>query len=477
MVDLLGIPSLKVVCVSETLTTIDFDVELRQPPCCKDHPDTAASSNGSERPILAIADTPMRGKAVKLRQLRSQYSCPVCDRRVNARSPDIHPKQAKTHRLIRYVENAILRRPAADIADEIGITPKEIATISGPLHKRLQSFRFPTPDVVAMDAVHLTRTKVFQVVSDGRTGRILDVFRDGDSEAVAKRLGAIVDIRAVKVFVTDMGETNIAVARTFKGDAKPLHVADKWHVLEKCNVAVGLIVGDQIKRLNERGLTRYSKALRTLQPTLRGRRTPAERSDPKFVFDQPDLPRRWKGLSMVDAAHSARWQLLEFYKCDTRAAAAVALDEFRRRARVTSIAERMAECLGYVNNHERQILNYFDSLEHRPDGSVWAPTTSPAERLNSDLQDIWHRSRGFAGADTPDQFWMKAVFHAYRLDLDLIECAGCNNLVGPLGEQQVMNRASTLLPLPPVYCALCAERRRRPEPEPEAATDSELRAA
>ena len=469
MIDLLGLPSLVVTQISESLASIYLDVELRKPPQCPAHPDVVASRNGKEKPIRNIADAPMRGKAVRLTQHRHQWQCPVCENRLSTRSPDFHPDRAKTHRLIRYVQDAILRRPATDIAHETGMSPKEIRSIADELYGRLKGFRFATPDAIAMDAVHFSRTIIYQVISDARTGHVLGTFRERDADEAAKRLGEIVDIGAVRIFVTDMHETNLAIARTFRGDSPPVHVADKFHVLERCNKAVFSIVGDQIKTLEARGKKRSAKALRAMQPMLAGRRTYAQKKDPSFALDEFTLPKRWTLWASVNAAHQARITLHDFYKCRDRASAMTILAKFRERAAMPLIAERMIDCLGYINNNEVRILNYFDMLESRPDGSIWAPTTNSAERKNGDLQDLWRRSRGFPGADTSNQFWLKAVFHAYKLNRHLVECATCDGFVGPLSDQEAINRASSTKPLPELRCKHCLNEHRRPEPEPETA--------
>jgi transposase len=458
MVDLLALPSLSVLSVRETLASLEFDVELRDVPCCSHHPAATPIRNGREEPIRAVADIPMRGKAVWLTQRRHQYQCRECAARISTRSLDFHPDKAMTKRLVRYVEDAVLRRAITDIASETGLSPKQIRPIAEGLYKRLQGFEFATPDVVAMDAIYCSRTQIYQVVSNGRTGDILDVFRESDADAAATRLGQVVDIRSVRIFVTDMHETNIAIAKTFRAPCRPLHVADKFHVLEKCNSAVFTIVGDQIKILKERGLRRSETALRSMQPMLAWRRTPVTRRDPTFDFDNSDLPKRWTAWQMVNAAHRARWQLQAFYKCNDRESARAMLDEFRYRASQPLIANRMKECVDHIKSHEVQILNYFDALEFHPDGRVWGPTTNAAERKNGDLRDLWEQSRGFSGPGTAKQFWLKAVFHPYRLDRHLVECANCSVFVGPLAPQIALDRASTEGDLPGVWCTACSDR-------------------
>jgi hypothetical protein len=112
----------------------------------------------------------------------------------------------------------------------------------------------------------------------------------------------------------------------------------------------------------------------------------------------------------------------------------------------------MDSVLKHIDSHEAYILNFFDCLEKRTDGSVWGPTTSPAERKNSDLKRLWRASRG-AG---DEQFWMKAMFHPYHLDRHIIECGLCGAFTGPLQPGEVLERASRPARLPQdLRCDAC----------------------
>lgn len=116
MVDLLGLPSLRVVTVEASVADIHVITQIIALPSCPMHPTVVADPNGRERALQRVADPPVRGQVVRLTMQRHQYYCIVCDARLRTRGPDLDPSKAMTRRLIRYVENSILRRTAADVS-------------------------------------------------------------------------------------------------------------------------------------------------------------------------------------------------------------------------------------------------------------------------------------------------------------------------------------------------------------------------
>lgn len=441
MCDLLALPSLKAVSFEATQADLCVDAELIATPSCEHHPAARPRKNGRDRDPIKVQDTPMHGKPVQLVIRRHQWQCGECRKRLPNRGPDIHPTKPMTQRLIRHVENAMLRRTASDVAMETGLSTDQVGAIGAALASRLRAIRLPTPDILALDGIACSNTHKFQVLTNGRTGQMLGIFRGLDADTAARVLPNLVDLSKVKVLVTDMARENVAIGRAMRG---VLHVADKWHVIEKCNSAVRGIVKDMADELSRSGKSQDAKKLAALSGKVAGERTPSERRTSQFEFDLEHAPNAISRYESVVAAHKARWHLMHFYSSGDRHLAASRLDQFRERAVHPSIQERMDSVLKHIDSHEAYILNFFDCLEKRPDGSVWGPTTSPAERKNGDLKRLWRASRG-AG---DEQFWMKAMFHPYHLDRHIIECGLCGTFTGPLQPGEVLERASRPSRLP-----------------------------
>ena len=431
------------------MVDVRITAEMVAPPTCPEHPMAAANRNGAEQDLQDVQDTPIHGKAVRLTVKRRQYRCSICSKRLPSRGPDIDPTRPMTRRLVRYVENAILRRTASDIAMETGLSADQIGAIGAALATRLKSVRFPTPDVLALDGIACSRTNKFQVATDARTGRMLAIFRGLDADTSVRTLPTLLDLTKVKVLVTDMAAENIAIGGAMRG---VLHVADKWHIVEKCNAAVRGVVADVAARLKAHGKVEDAKKLEAIKGTIGGKRSPAERRTAQFEFDLEQAPNAISQHKPIVAAYEARWQLMKFYASEDRQTAIERLATFRTRAAHSAITKRMAPVVGHINGHEAFVLNYFDSLEKRPDGSAWGPTTSLAERKNSDLKALWRASRG-AG---DDQFWLKAMFHPYHLDRHIVECGLCGTFDGPFQPGEVMERASRAAMLPQdMRCSRC----------------------
>lgn len=449
MPDLLALPSLSVIGSEATQVDLRIDADLIAIPSCSVHPAAGVRRNGRERDPIKVRDMPMHGKPVELVIRRHQWQCGECQKRLPNRGPDIHPTKPMTRRLIRHVEDALLRRTASDVARETGLSTDQVGAIGAALASRLRAIRLPTPDILALDGIACSRTHKFQVITDGRTGQMLGIFRGLDADTAARVLPNLVDLSKVKVLVTDMARENVAIGKAMRG---VLHVADKWHVIEKCNTAVRGIVKDMADELSRSGKSQDAKKLAALSGKIAGERTSTDRRTPQFAFDLEHAPNAISRYEPVVAAYKARWHLMHFYSSGDRQSAASRLDQFRARAVHPSIRDRMDSVLKHIDSHEAYILNFFDCLEKRPGGSVWGPTTSPAERKNSDLKRLWRASRG-AG---DEQFWMKAMFHPYHLDRHIIECGRCGTFTGPLQPSEVLECVSRPARLPQdLRCDAC----------------------
>ena len=373
------------------MVDVRITAELMSRSICPGYPTATASPNGAEADLQDVHDTPIHGKAVRLTIKRHQYRCSVCRKRLPSRGPDIDPTRPMTRRLVRYVENAILRRTASDIAMETGLSTNQVAVIGAALAIRLKSVSFPTPDVLALDGIACSRTHKFQVASDARTDRIVAIFRGLDADTAARTLPEVLDLGKVRVLVTDMARENIAIGGAMRG---VLHVADKWHVIEKCNAAVRGVVADEAAGLRTRGKVAEAGQLEAIKGKIGGKRSLAERRTAQFEFDLERAPNSISQYKPIVAAYEARWQLMQFYSSEDRQTAIERLAAFRTKAAHSTITTRMAEVVSHIDGHEAYVLNYFDRLEKQPNGSAWGPTTSLAERKNSDLKALWRTSRG-----------------------------------------------------------------------------------
>ncbi len=458
MTDLLGLPDLQVAGqLIETATMLRIPVAPVADPACSKCGSTNLKRNGQPKPPLEVADTPMRGKPVVLVQERPQSVCKDCRAPGYTRSKAFHPTRGMTNRLVRYIENAVVKRDLEDVAKELALSGKQITTLAMDLLERLQplqsntrrrpNHRFNQPDIVAMDGIQCNASR-FQIISDGRTGKPLAVSPTWEAEPAWKALIAAVDVTKVRVFVTDMHVTNKSLATTLRDKCQALHVADRFHVIHACNQAVSKVINNEVQRLRSKKQAGDATKLLGMKAKIEGKRTPEEkRQQIEFDFDKPPSLAEYP---KVQAAHRARMQLIHFYTSTDRETARRRLIEFDRRASVRGIAERFAKVVGYINDHREQVLNYFDALEQDANGDFHGFDTSRAERRNADIKDIWRSTRGAK----LDLFTLRVLYHPYTFGTHIVE-HGCGHFEGPFPPDEIITRAHMPLSSTPTMCPAC----------------------
>lgn len=459
MADLLGLSDLQVAgALVETATMVRIPVAPLADPACSRCGGINLKRNGRPKPPLEVADTPMRGKPVVLVQERPQLICKDCGAPSYTRSGAFHPTRGMTNRLVRHIENLIVKRNLEDVARELALSGKQVATIALDLLERLlpeqpdgrrrRNHRFVQPDIVAMDGIQCNDSR-FQIISDGRTGKPLAVSRTWEADPAWKALTEAVDVTKVRVFVTDMHVTNKSLAATLQDKCQALHVADRFHVVHACNQAVSRVINQEVQCLRGKKQAGDATKLLGMKAKIEGKRTPDEkRQQIEFDFDNPpsldDYPK-------VLAAHRARMQLIHFYSSTDRETARRRLVEFDRRASIRGIAERFARVVGYIDDHRDQVLNYFDALERDANGEFRGFDTSRAERRNADIKDIWRSTRG----TKLDLFTLRVLYHPYTFGTHIIE-HGCGHFEGPFAPDEIITRAHLPVSSVPTMCPNCS---------------------
>jgi len=98
----------------------------------------------------------------------------------------------------------------------------------------------------------------------------------------------------------------------------------------------------------------------------------------------------------------------------------------------------MAPAVGYVRDHQSQVLAYFDALQ-LVGRDLWSPTTNSLERHNSDIQAIWRSGKSYARDF--ETFQLRVLYNRYRFGLDLKECSRCGRFDGPFEPNTVLERS------------------------------------
>jgi transposase len=365
-----------------------------------------------------------------------------------------------TTRLVRYIHNAVLRRPLTIVATETGVSRTNVGLIAVTLAKRLyEDHRFPTPEVLGIDDLRI-RKKLFTVVTDGRTGKPVGLVEGGSEKAINKELSRRkIDPALVKIVVSDLGGSNIAVYKSMFKKHGAIHVADKWHVLKGVQEALSSVINKRVDHLRRRRAWCEKVLKRRARPPFRMWDTPAylaacqERIDQligtkkvlmgakikqvediqlkfAFVADRDAIKPVLSRHATVSKAFWVKMRLHMVYTRKNRADADAQIDRFIQRALSRSIAPQFKIIVNRVKTNRQLILNYFDALGMAGNGRTSAPTTGPTERRNGFIKTAWKAGRGLHDIK---MFSMRALYEPWHLDVDIGVCShdGCTLVEGP----------------------------------------------
>lgn len=482
---LLGLPNLSVIDVVETLESTTCTLELAgDPPACSGCDEGRLRRYGSL--FSRVWDTPIRGKPMRLVIQRPRYRCRCGATYAQPGATgidDTYPSM--TTRLVRHIQNAVLRRPVTVVATETGVSRTNVRLIAVALAKRLYAdHRFPTPEVLAIDDLRI-RKKLFTVATDGRTGRPVALVEGGSEKAINKELyRRQIDPSKVKIVVSDMGGSNIAVFKSMFKQHGALHVADKWHVLKGVQEALSLVINKRIDHLRRRrawcekimkkrgrGPSKLIDAktylhvcqdridqLKGAKKDLMGARiTQSAQRQLSFSANVMVIAPALKRHPTVGKAFWAKMRLHMVYAQTTWIDADAQINRFIKRASSKSIARQMKIIIERVRTHREIILNYFSVLAPNAKGVLGAPTTGPTERRNGNIKTAWKAGRGLHNIQT---FSMRALYEPWLLDVDIGVCSGtgatgpCTKVDGPFPDRD----ARLKLTLHPTYryrCGTC----------------------
>ncbi len=413
--------------VRETPDLIELPAALKfrdVPPCpvCT----RPMTKNGVE--LVDVLDAPSRGKRVRIVLRKERRRCRTCKRQVTASSPGLRPGyHVLTKRLVRHVENRVLKTTLADVGREVGLTEDVVTTIALDLDARLQRDpgHFETPDAIAVDNIQTAPGSRFQVLYDQIAERPMALAPTWSFEPIRNEVLRL-DVSRVRVFSSDMAKVNLDVAEVL---TNAIHVADRFHVYQPIIAAVGTVINERIATLSEARLFGEAAALRAEKPSIIGS-VRVEAADGLALAGAPE----WRRYPDVVAAHAVLAQLARFYASSNWIAGRSALDDLYQRMDDRLIATAMKPALAYVRGHDRQVFSYHEALA-LIGRDLWSPTTNGLERRNGTIQAIWRSARAYRD---PRLFRLRAIYHPYTLGLHLLDCDRCDGFVGPLDPGEVL---------------------------------------
>lgn len=454
MYDFLGLHDIRQTGpIVETPDLIEVPAELTfdAPPRCNIC-DKQMVGNGTER--VRVWDAPTRGKRVILDLAKERRRCRACKIQRTASSEELRPGyRVLTHRLVRYVENRVIKTTMEDVARETGLTSDLIQQLALDLDKRLrlQPSHWDTPAAVAVDNIQTAPNSRFQVLFDQLKNRPMAIAPTWSLEPILQEVHRHLQVERVRVFSSDMSDVNLHLASEF---TNAIHVADKFHVFDTVSDAVSTIVRTRVNALVEAGDESAAVRLRLARSNLLGQQQRGAGSY-QVGFELEPLTEELARYGDIAAVHEVRCQLIRFYASTGLSEARLHLNDLHARMLEPSIASTMKRARNYIKNHDVQIFGYFEALELMG-RDLWSPTTSALEQRNDSLQRIWRSSRG--GLSLP-LFRLRGIYQPYTLGLHLVDCAGCLGFVGPLNAAETLSRSQSENPQP-LICPGCQGKRR-----------------
>lgn len=437
MTDSFGLDGIRIVDTSETYLEITHSVELTTKVVC--HKCSSESFRLHQKTKQIITDAPARGKKVRLVISRSRYNCKNCHKTfMQAWPQSIEPESKATKRLLRYVETIGCQQTIRSITRDVGLSESTVNALIRKVAKRLyEDHRFPEPEILGMDDLRL-RKRLHTVLTDGTNGRAVAFVRGGKETDVIKELNRRkFNPSKVKIFVSDLGTTNIAVKKSMF--PKALHVADKWHVLKGAQEALSKVINQEVLwlRKNRHGdkastIVAVKSLLMKGRMNFNGGKVQLELKLDRLKSILVDFPR-------IGQAFWAKIRLHRVYASQNVNEAISHLIRFARRALSKSISKEFDAVLKRIFRFRKIILNYFRARNFNKE--LIHPTTGPTERKNSDIRKVWRAGRGVYDLE---YLSMRALYHPYMLHGDIVLCGvkNCTSVMGPLPES-ILNQALT----------------------------------
>lgn len=328
---LIGLLGWRVDRVTETPTQYEVDaVPLTEPAQCPECLRIGAFTlyrHGTVKRV--VVDAPVHGKSVIIRFAQQRYVCSAesCGRTCLQPLPGVDESRLATARAVAYVEREALRRPFRQVAREVNLSDKTVATIHTAHVARLDAtHRFETPPVISIDGVYVGR-KERLIITDPGARLVLAMHASIKERAVAEALRALPDSDRVLVVAQDMSHS----LRRAVADALPRArvVVDRYHVLSLANDAVDRV------RIHLRGDTK-KRASMIVRHLLR-------KHEGQLSADELAQLDWWRGLMPeLKEAYQAKESFFHLFNHLTSAAALEAYAEWREGLTGLSVVVRVA---------------------------------------------------------------------------------------------------------------------------------------
>jgi transposase len=324
----------------------------------------------------SYVDLPIFKKQVHIQVMRQRYRCKACSATWMQPLPDMDSKYQMTRRCLAYLREESLEVTFTHLAAEVGVSDATIRRICKEFIAELEAQRVPyTPEWLGIDEVHIGG-KYRGVITDIEKRRPVDLLITHSKPVVGRYLSNL-ETKKVKVVTCDMRGYFIALAEAIFPNATV--IIDKFHVTTYATEAM-----DKARmRIKKKGDEKRKNQIWHERKLLLKRRS--ELSDSQRLRLEEWL----QNYEHIGAVYQAKEQFCDLwlYPHPPRIVAEQRYRTWKEKLPEVA-APFFADLIQKVDNHHKQIFNYFDLDE--------VATNAYTESLNAITKEINRRGRGYS---------------------------------------------------------------------------------
>lgn len=244
--DILNLPSFKVIDAKENDDNYEILVETKSPPSLCIHCGFDDLQRFGVKKQF-FYDTPIHGKRVGITVNRQRYRCKNCGTTFVENLWDMDDKRIATIRLVDYIQTQSLSRTFTSIAVEVGMDEKTIRNIFRDYVTFLaETVKFETPRCLGIDEIHIIK-KPRCVVANIEENTIIDMLVNRNKDTVTRYLMKLPNKESIQYVAMDMWYPYKEAVNAVLPNAKI--VIDKFHVVRMANTALEQIRKDHRKSI------------------------------------------------------------------------------------------------------------------------------------------------------------------------------------------------------------------------------------
>lgn len=299
--------------------------------------------------LYQYADTPMRGKPVKVEIERQRYRCKACGTVTTPDIPSLDDKRVATRRLVEYVQGRCFGTTFTLLARETGLVVNTIKAIALDHAEWLEKHsNRATPRLMGLDEVKIAG--VFRMVITNIEMRT--VFEMYEKRTLARIREFFKDLKNkenVEWVALDMWEPYRVVLGEQLPDARL--VIDRYHVVRMASEALEKIRISLQKSMSREERLLMKKGIRW--SLLRG-------SENRSNSDWELIEHIRQNQPQLALAFDLKEEFFLLYECQSRSDAEQAFEKWKKSI-PPEFKHGFGEVATTVDRHHQNIFNFYDS--------------------------------------------------------------------------------------------------------------------